>query len=78
MMTAYDEIAPFGLTENGTDDLPIPMDDELQGRAVADAFDAIVGTIQNTGLASEVEPLGMSSSPCFGAARPPWTRPPTA
>lgn len=57
MLTAYDEIELYGLTENGTDDLPIPTDDELTGRAVGDAFEALIGTIQGTGLASEVEPL---------------------
>jgi hypothetical protein len=57
MLTTYDEIELFGLTENGADDLPIPEDDDLRGRAVADAFDALIGTIQGSGLASEVEPL---------------------
>ena len=57
MTTPYDEIELFGLTENGTDELPIPNDEELQGRGVLDAFEALIGTIQNTGLASEVEPL---------------------
>lgn len=57
MMTAYDEIELYGLTENGTDDLPIPNDDELQGRAVREAFDALIGTLQGTGLGSEIEPL---------------------
>ena len=65
MLTTYDEIALYGLTENGTDDLPIPMDDELQGRAVADAFDALIGTIQGTGLASEVEPLAHAFATMF-------------
>ena len=65
MMTTYDEIELFGLTENGADDLPIPMDDELQGRAVGEAFDAIIGTIQNTGLASEVEPLAHAFATLF-------------
>ena len=57
MLTPYDEIELFGLTENGSDDLPIPNDDELQGRAVGEAFEALIGTLQGTGLASEVEPL---------------------
>ena len=65
MMTAYDEIELYGLTENGTDDLPIPNDDGLQGRAVAEAFDAIIGTIQGTGLASEVEPLAHAFATMF-------------
>ena len=65
MMTTYDEIELFGLTETGTDDLPIPLDDELQGRAVGEAFDAIIGTIQNTGLASEVEPLAHAFATLF-------------
>ena len=64
-MTTYDEIELFGLTETGTDDLPIPLDDELQGRAVAEAFEAIIGTIQNTGLASEVEPLAHAFATLF-------------
>ncbi|PZX14253.1 uncharacterized protein DUF2493 [Palleronia aestuarii] len=57
MLTPYDEIELFGLTENGSDDLPIPNDDELQTRAVGEAFEALIGTLQGTGLASEVEPL---------------------
>ena len=57
MLTTYDEIELFGLTENGSDDLPLPNDDELQGRAVGEAFEALIGTLQGTGLASEVEPL---------------------
>ena len=57
MLTPYDEIELFGLTENGSDDLPIPNDDELQGRAVGEAFEALIGTLQGTGLGSEVEPL---------------------
>ena len=57
MLTTYDEIELFGLTENGSDDLPIPNDDELQGRAVGEAFEALIGTLQGTGLGSEVEPL---------------------
>lgn len=57
MLTPYDEIELFGLTENGSDDLPIPHDDELQSRAVGEAFEALIGTLQGTGLASEVEPL---------------------
>ena len=57
MLTTYDEIELYGLTENGSDDLPIPNDDELQGRAVGEAFEALIGTLQGTGLASEVEPL---------------------
>jgi len=65
MITPYDQIELFGLTENGTDDLPIPMDDELQGRAVGEAFEALFGTIQGTGLASEVEPLAHAFATMF-------------
>ena len=65
MLTPYDAIELFGLTENGTADLPIPNDDELQGRAVADAFEALIGTIQGTGLASEVEPLAHAFATMF-------------
>ncbi len=65
MITPYDQIELFGLTENGTDDLPIPMDDDLQGRAVGEAFEALFGTIQGTGLASEVEPLAHAFATLF-------------
>jgi hypothetical protein len=65
MLTPYDEIELFGLTENGTDDLPIPNDDELQGRAVGDAFEALIGTLQGTGLASEIEPLAHAFATMF-------------
>lgn len=64
-MTAYDQIELFGLTENGTDDLPIPDDFELEGRAVMEAFDAIIGTIHGTGLGSEVEPLAHAFATMF-------------
>ena len=64
-MTPYDQIELFGLTETGTDELPIPNDLELQGRAVGEAFDAILGTIQNTGLGSEVEPLAHAFATMF-------------
>ena len=64
-MTAYDQIELFGLTETGTDELPIPNDLELQGRAVGDAFDCLIGTIQNTGLASEVEPMAHAFATLF-------------
>ena len=57
MMTTYDEIELYGLTEIGTDELPIPDDDALQGRAVREAFEALIGTLQGTGLGSEIEPL---------------------
>ena len=57
MLTTYETIELFGLTETGTDELPIPDDDALQGRAVREAFEALIGTLQGTGLASEIEPL---------------------
>ena len=65
MLTPYDEIELFGLTENGSDDLPIPNDDELQGRAVGEAFEALSGTLHGTGLASEVEPLAHAFATMF-------------
>ncbi len=65
MLTTYDEIELFGLTENGTDDLPIPMDEELQGRAVGEAFEALFGTLQGTGLTSEIEPLAHAFATLF-------------
>ena len=57
MLTTYDEIELYGLTETGTDELPIPDDDQLRDRAVREAFEALIGTLQGTGLASEIEPL---------------------
>ena len=57
MLTPYDEIELYGLTEVGSDDLPIPNDDQLRDRAVREAFEALIGTLQGTGLASEIEPL---------------------
>ena len=65
MLTTYDEIELFGLTENGLDDLPIPHDEELQGRSIGEAFEALFGTIQGTGLASEVEPLAHAFATMF-------------
>lgn len=57
MFDTYDEIELFGLTENGSDDLPIPSDDELQQHIVGEAFETLLGGLQSTGLASEIEPL---------------------
>lgn len=57
MLDAYDAIELFGLTENGTDDLPIPSDEELREKIVAEAFETLVGGLQGTGLASEIEPM---------------------
>ncbi len=65
MLTTYDEIELFGLTENGSDDLPIPNDEELQGRAVGEAFEALFGVLQGSGLASEVEPLAHAFATMF-------------
>ncbi len=65
MLTTYDEIELFGLTENGSDDLPIPHDEELQGRAVGEAFEALFGVLQGSGLASEVEPLAHAFATMF-------------
>lgn len=55
--TAYDAIELFGLTENGTDDLIIPNDDELRDQIVLETFETLIGGLQGTGLASEIEPL---------------------
>lgn len=62
MFDNYETIELFGLTENG-DSLPMPDEAELGGRAVGEAFDAMIGTIAGTGLDPEVEPLahGMAS-----------------
>ena len=55
--TTYDTIELFGLTENGTDDLIIPNDDELRDQIVLETFETLIGGLQGTGLASEIEPL---------------------
>lgn len=57
MLDTYETIELFGLTENGTDDLIIPNDDELRDQIVLEAFDTLIGGLQGTGLASEIEPL---------------------
>ena len=56
-LTPYETIELYGLTEAGTDELPIPDDDQLRDRAVREAFEALIGTLQGSGLASEIEPL---------------------
>ena len=56
-VTPYDEIALFGLTENGPDDLIIPNDHELRDQIVLETFETLIGGLQGTGLASEIEPL---------------------
>ena len=66
MLTPYDEIELYGLTEVGSDDLPIPDDDALQGRAVREGFEALIGTLQGTGLASEIEPLAHGFATLLG------------
>ena len=78
MMTAYDEIELYGLTENGTDDLPIPNDDELQGRVVREAFDALIGPCRAPASAPRSSPLPMPSPRCSSAGPQCSTRPPTA
>lgn len=57
MLDTYETIQLFGLTEHGTDDLIIPNDDELRDQIVLEAFDTLIGGLQGTGLASEIEPL---------------------
>lgn len=57
MLDAYDAIELYGLTENGTDDLPIPSDDELRDQIVSETFETLIGGLQGTGLASEIEPI---------------------
>ena len=57
MLDTLETIELFGLTENGKDDLPMPDDTDLQEHAVGEAFEALIGTLQDTGLASEIEPL---------------------
>ena len=57
MLDTYETIELFGLTENGTDDLIIPNDDEMRDQIVMEAFEALIGGLQGTGLASEIEPL---------------------
>ena len=57
MLDTYDTIELFGLTENGTDDLIIPNDDELRDQIVLETFETLIGGLQGTGLASEIEAL---------------------
>ena len=56
MLTTYDEIELFGLTETA-DDLPIPCDDTLRDRIVRETFETLIGGLIGTGLHREVEPL---------------------
>ncbi len=59
-MSVYDAIATFGLTETA-DSLPLPetADDRaaLAGRAAGEAFKALTGPMQGTGLEPDIEPL---------------------
>lgn len=57
MYDALQEIELFGLTENGTDDLPIPNDDELTDAIVRECFETLIVGLRETGLGSEAEPL---------------------
>ena len=57
MFDAYEKIALFGLTENGSDDLPIPNDDDLADAMVRECFESLILGLQGTGLQSEMEPL---------------------
>lgn len=57
MLDTYSEIELFGLTENGPDDLIIPDTIELQEHIMGEAFEVLIGGLNGTGLASEVEAL---------------------
>lgn len=57
MFDAYEKIELFGLTENGSDDLPIPNDDELADAMVRECFDSLIIGLRGTGLQSEMEPM---------------------
>ncbi len=56
MLTAYDEIELFGLTETA-DDLPIPCDDTLRDAIVRETFESLFSGLSGTGLHKEIEPL---------------------
>ena len=56
MLTAYDEIELFGLTESA-DDLPIPCDDTLRDAIVRETFETLFAGLIGTGLHREIEPL---------------------
>ncbi len=53
---AYETIELFGLTEKDAQ-LPIPNDDVLKNEIVRDAFEALLGQLQGTGLEGEIEPI---------------------
>jgi len=57
MFDTYETIELFGLTENGTDDLPIPNDDDLADTMVRECFESLIIGLRGTGLQSEMEPL---------------------
>lgn len=57
MLDTFETIELFGLTEHGTDDLPIPNDTDLADGMVRECFEALITGLKETGLASEMEPL---------------------
>jgi len=57
MFDTYENIELFGLTENGSDDLPIPNDEDLADAMVRECFESLITGLQGTGLQSEMEPL---------------------
>jgi hypothetical protein len=63
-MSIYREIELFGLVEN-EDELPIPDDCEIVNQGVREAFEALFGTLNGTGLQSEIEPLAHAFATIF-------------
>ena len=57
MLSVYETIETFGLTEKDAD-LPIPNDDELREHIIGKTFDTILLGMRNTGLHREIEPIG--------------------
>jgi hypothetical protein len=55
-MDTYEMIEQFGLTENA-DCLPMPDNATLRDVLTKEAFDALLGPLTGTGLATEIEPL---------------------
>ncbi|ART99377.1 hypothetical protein LOKVESSMR4R_00029 [Yoonia vestfoldensis] len=64
MLTTYDTIEMFGLTENA-DCLPMPDDQTLRDTTTREAFEALFGPLQGTGLESEIEPLAHGFASLF-------------
>ena len=54
---AFDRIELFGLTENGSKDLPFPCEEEQRNHILQPAFSALCDPLMGTALECEVEPI---------------------